>query len=225
MRHVRTLAAMAAASMTAVIALTGCAGITVATGSGTGTAPDAAVTPTAASAVAAATALASLTVSGGSTMAGYSRAKFPTWDSQGSGCNTRDVVLKRQGTNVKTSSRCKIYSGSWTSPYNGKSFTDPQDLQIDHLVPLGDAWLSGAAGWTTAKREAFANDLTRPQLIAVDIRDNEAKGDQDPSQWKPPNRSFWCTYAKDWVTVKAYWKLTVTAAEKSALLTMLATCS
>jgi hypothetical protein len=62
-------------------------------------------------------------------------------------------------------------------------------------------------------------------LLAVDSKDNEAKGDQDPSQWKPPNHDFWCTYATDWVTVKSYWKLTVTSAEKAALLDMLTTCS
>jgi hypothetical protein len=158
-------------------------------------------------------------------MAGYSRMHFHIWASQGSGCDTRDVVLKRQGHGVKTSADCKIYQGSWTSPYNEKTYSDPHDLQIDHVVPLGNAWLSGAKTWTDDRRKAFANDLTRPQLLAVDSKDNEAKGDQDPSQWKPPNHDFWCTYATDWVTVKAYWKLTVTTAEKAALLDMLATCS
>ena len=92
------------------------------------------------------------------------------------------------------------------------------------MVPLADAWRSGASGWTDARRQDFANDLTRPQLIAVSSTTNRAKGDQDPSQWKPPNRDFWCQYAEDWIAVKRYWALTVTAAEKTALTDMLGAC-
>jgi hypothetical protein len=181
--------------------------------------------PTGASAAKAEEDLKSLDVASGLSMAGYSRDKFHIWAYQGDGCDTRDVVLKRDGKDVKTTSDCKITSGAWVSPYNQKTYDKPLSLDIDHLVPLGNAWLSGAKNWTDDKRKAFANDLTRPQLIAVDLTDNRAKGDQDPSQWKPPNHDFWCTYAEDWITVKAYWKLTVTLAEKSALEDMLGTCS
>jgi Protein of unknown function (DUF1524) len=218
MRRLRIALAIATTVITS-LTLAGCEGLAVSSGADPG------ATPTGASATTATTELTELTIAGGLSMAGYSRAKFHIWAAQGSGCDTRDVVLKRQGHGVKTSADCKIYQGSWTSPYNEKTYSDPQDLQIDHVVPLGDAWLSGAKDWTDAKRKAFANDLTRPQLLAVDSKDNEGKGDQDPSQWKPPNHDFWCTYATDWVSVKSYWKLTITSAEKAALLDMLATCS
>jgi hypothetical protein len=169
--------------------------------------------------------LAELTVSGGLTMSGYSRKKFPHWISQGHGCDTRDVVLEHQGTGVRATDTCKITSGAWTSPYDGKTYSDPEKLQIDHVVPLANAWRSGAKNWTTARRQEFANDLTRPQLLAVTSSVNEAKGDQDPSQWRPPARGFWCSYAEDWISVKHYWQLTVTPAEKGALSDMLGTCS
>jgi hypothetical protein len=97
-------------------------------------------------------------------------------------------------------------------------------LQIDHVVPLANAWRSGASTWTTEQRQDFANDLTRPQLLAVTGSVNESKGDQDPAQWKPPSRDFWCMYAQDWVQVKFHYRLTITAAEKGALTDMLATC-
>jgi Protein of unknown function (DUF1524) len=158
-------------------------------------------------------------------MAGYSRARFPHWIEQGDGCDTRDVVLKRQGQGVVAAAgNCKITSGSWRSPYDGTTYTDPQKLDIDHVVPLADAWRSGARNWTDSQRQDFANDLTRPQLLAVSLTQNRAKGDQDPSQWKPPSHDFWCQYAEDWVAVKYFWKLTVTVAEKSALTDMLGTC-
>jgi hypothetical protein len=168
--------------------------------------------------------LAALTVGTAQSMTGYSRDRFPHWISQGGGCDTRDVVLKRDGQGVKTTTDCKITAGTWHSPYNNMSYTDPQKLDIDHLVPLAAAWRSGANKWTDDQRQDFANDLTRPQLYAVDLSDNRSKGDQDPSTWKPPNRDFWCTYAESWVTVKSYYKLTVTSAEKSALADMLGTC-
>jgi len=169
--------------------------------------------------------LGTLTVANWSAMTGYSREKFKDWISQGNGCDTRDVVLKRDGTAVQTSTDCKILSGTWTSPYDGKSITDPQSVDIDHMVPLANAWRTGASTWTDDQRSAFANDLTRPQLLAVSLSSNRSKGDQDPSQWKPPNTSYWCEYAQRWVTVKAYWKLSVTAAEKAALTAMLGTCA
>jgi len=87
-----------------------------------------------------------------------------------------------------------------------------------------DAWRSGASKWTDEQRTQFANDLARPQLLAVSLSQNRSKGDQDPSQWKPPNYAYWCTYAERWIAVKVYWKLTVTQAEKIALGDMLGTC-
>jgi hypothetical protein len=91
-------------------------------------------------------------------------------------------------------------------------------------VPLANAWRSGASAWTTGKREDFANDLDRPQLVAVSQTSNRAKGDQDPSTWKPSVTGTWCEYAQDWIAVKSYWKLTVTTGEKSALVKMLEKC-
>jgi hypothetical protein len=84
---------------------------------------------------------------------------------------------------------------------------------------------SGAASWTTARRQAFANDLTNPQLLAVTDNVNQAKGDKGPEDWKPPLTSYYCTYSKMWIKVKSVYALTITSAEKSALTSMLATCS
>ncbi|KAJ1334987.1 DUF1524 domain-containing protein [Microdochium nivale] len=153
----------------------------------------------------------------------YKRDLFPHWIESG-GCNTRETVLKRDGTNVVTSSNCAATSGTWSSPYDGATWTAAADVDIDHMVPLKNAWVSGASAWTTAKRQQFANDLTRPQLWAVTDNVNQAKGDKSPDVWKPSVTSFYCTYAKSWVAVKSYWALTITTAEKNALTTMLNTC-
>jgi hypothetical protein len=168
--------------------------------------------------------LAALTVAPNGSMAGYSRDLFPHWIQQGNNCDTREVVLKRDGKNVVTGSNCAATSGSWLSPYDGATWTKTSDVDIDHLVPLGDAWVSGAAAWTTPQRQAYANDLTDPQLVAVTDNVNESKGDKSPDAWKPPLTSYWCTYAEMWVAVKHKFGLTITTAEKSALTDMLGRC-
>ena len=168
-------------------------------------------------------ALAGLKVTKDGSMRGYSREKFPHWRGTGENCDVRDSVLKRDGTKVKVSG-CNVVAGTWKSVYDGQTLNSPTKVDIDHMVPLANAWRAGASAWTDDKRSDFANDVDRPQLIAVSASSNRSKGDQDPAQWKPTERSVWCEYAEDWITVKSYWKLTVNTAEKAALTDMLETC-
>jgi hypothetical protein len=164
--------------------------------------------------------------------AGLAPASFgPEWaDTDHNGCDTRDDVLSRDLTAVvlKAGSRCVVQSGTLADPYTGTTVAiTPATVgavTIDHVVPLGRAWAQGAAAWSEGDRSRFANDLVVPELLAVGAGAVAAKGDQGPDTWKPPDRAFWCLYATDWVQVKVEWKLTVTAAEKAALLPMLAGC-
>ncbi|WFB09792.1 HNH endonuclease family protein [Streptomyces sp. LX-29] len=176
------------------------------------------------SAATARTYLAALTVRGEGSLDGYSRSKFPHWSTQQGACNTREVVLKRDGTDVEQDSRCAAVKGRWFSPYDGATWTDAADIDIDHVVPLAEAWRSGANTWTTTQRQGFANDLTRSQLIAVTDRVNQAKGDKDPAKWLPSVTSYRCEYARMWVGVKHDYKLSVDSAEKSALASLLNGC-
>jgi hypothetical protein len=139
---------------------------------------------------AAKTALAGLTVAAQGPQDGYSRDLFPHWITISGACNTRETVLKRDGTGVVTDSACAATSGSWLSPYDGATWTAASDVDIDHMVPLSNAWKSGAASWTTAQRQGFANDLTNPQLLAVTDNVNQSKGDQGPETWKPSLSKF-----------------------------------
>ncbi|MEU9169003.1 HNH endonuclease family protein [Streptomyces sp. NPDC048420] len=179
--------------------------------------------PTPVSAATARTYLASLTVAT-ENRTGYARDLFPTWITISGTCNTREYILKRDGTNVVTDSACASTSGSWYSPYDGATWTAASDVDIDHLVPLAEAWDSGASAWTTARRQSFANDVTRPQLIAVTDNVNQSKGDQDPATWMPSVTSYRCTYVRAWVQVKYYYDLSVDSAEKTALTNYLANC-
>ncbi|HET6740076.1 MAG TPA: HNH endonuclease family protein [Kribbella sp.] len=176
------------------------------------------------SASTAATELASLTVKTEGSTTGYSRDKFPHWITQSGTCDTREQVLKRDGTGVTVDSSCQPTAGKWYSVYDRTYLTDSSDVDIDHIVPLAEAWKSGASGWTQAKRQEFANNLTIAQLIAVSASSNRSKGDRDPSEWKPTNTSVHCIYAREWIWVKYTYKLSLQSAEKTALQQMLATC-
>jgi hypothetical protein len=186
--------------------------------------PAGATPPNIPSAATAQSRLTALTVAAESHASTYDRDLFPHWITITGSCNTREQVLKRDGTGVVVNSSCAATSGSWRSPYDGATWTNPSDIDIDHMVPLAEAWQSGAWAWTTARRQTYANDLGGPELWAVTDNVNQSKGDQDPATWQPPLSSFRCTYARAWIQVKWFYNLTVDNAEKSALNSMLATC-
>jgi Protein of unknown function (DUF1524) len=161
------------------------------------------------------------------TSAGYDRALFVHWiDADGDGCDTRDEVLIAESLTPVTIGRsCAISGGSWVSAYDGLATRDPGDLQIDHMVPLKEAWDSGAAVWTADRRQAYANDLgDERSLRAVSASSNASKSDRDPADWMPSVTSFQCTYATDWVAVKVRWRLSVDAGERTALQEILGSC-
>lgn len=187
-------------------------------------APANAAPPTPPSATTSRTHLSALTVAAESHASTYDRSLFPHWITISGTCDTRETVLKRDGTNVVTGSNCAATSGTWRSPYDGATWTAASDVDIDHMVPLAEAWASGAWNWTTSRRQALANDLSIAQLWAVTDNVNQSKGDKDPAEWKPPLTSFYCTYARAWIDVKFTYSLTVDSAEKSALSSMLDTC-
>ncbi|MFD3656963.1 HNH endonuclease family protein [Streptomyces sp. 24-1644] len=180
--------------------------------------------PTPVTASTARTYLSQLTVRTEGSSTGYSREMFPHWITQSGACNTREVVLKRDGTSVQQDSSCAAVSGSWYSQYDGATWTAASDIDIDHMIPLAEAWRSGANSWSTSQRQSFANDLTRPQLIAVTDNVNQSKSDQDPGEWLPPRTAYRCTYARAWVHVKHHYGLSVDSTEKSALQTVLNAC-
>jgi hypothetical protein len=160
--------------------------------------------------------------------AGYSRTLFKLWiDADHDGCNTRhEVLLDEALTKPHRGSRCSLTGGRWFSYYDGKYTTNSSALDIDHLVPLAEAWDSGARSWTAAQRQAYANDLDDTRtLVAVTASVNRSKGDRDPAEWLPPRASARCQYVRSWVAVKLRWRLTVDAVEKDSLAAIALHCS
>ncbi len=176
-------------------------------------------------------ALQELEVSEPGSMSGYSRESFEHWsrandfgwDAPEDSCDAREAALIRDGEDVEVGSGCKVTSGSWYDPYTTQTFNDPQEIDIDHVVPLANAWRSGASSWSDEERERYAND---PEvLLSVEDNANQSKGDKGPEAWKPPNEAVWCDYAERWIGIKAKYDLSVNAEEKTALEDMLGSCA
>jgi hypothetical protein len=164
----------------------------------------------------------------------YDREKFgDPWSDAGvgiasarNGCDTRNDILKRDAkpktVRFKAGTRdCKVIAGTWVSPYTGATITVPRSLDIDHLVPLGRAWSSGAKSWPAQKRLNFANDPDN--LQATDASSNRSKSDLGPSAWRP-KAAFQCAYAVAYLRPVKKYQLPLSKADVAALKAMLDTC-
>ncbi len=158
---------------------------------------------------------------------GYDRGLFDHWvDADGDGCDTRDEVLVEEArTPPGLTERCSLVGGRWWSAYDDLLVTSARRLDIDHFVPLAEAWRSGARRWDADTRRRFANDLDYPlTLIAVTASTNRSKSDQDPTAWLPPFGAYRCTYVASWIAVKWRWRLAGDALERGALTVGLSGC-
>lgn len=151
----------------------------------------------------------------------YNRAKhFKNWikDPSRETCfNIRGLVLKRQARKeiiTHPQNSCSIMESEWYDPYTDRLFDKAQDLQVDHVVPLKNAYLAGAWSWPKSKRCHYANFIEdETHLIAVAKNANEKKGDRSPDRYLPPHYEFQCQYLSIWLKIKAIWKLKISLNE------------
>jgi hypothetical protein len=179
------------------------------------------------------TTLATLTIKGRAPRTGYDRDLFgQAWaDVDRNGCDTRNDVLRRDLTRftLKAGTHgCLVLKGTLDDPYTGARISfvrgpgTSNAVQIDHVVALSDAWQKGAQQWSPTRRTAFANDPLN--LLAVDGPTNLRKGDGDAATWLPPRKAFRCAYVARQVAVKHRYGLSVTTAERDAMVRVLTTC-
>lgn len=151
---------------------------------------------------------------------GYKRTLFKHWVGVGNGCDSRKAVIISEAVVKPTIEKgCVIKGGEWLSIYDNVKVTEAGKLDVDHFVPLAEAWDSGASAWDAAKKEKYANDQTDPRhLIAVTGASNRSKSDQDPAEWMPTNKAYTCEYLVNWVSVKVRWNLSVDKKEKDFII-------
>ncbi|GHH27210.1 HNH endonuclease family protein [Streptomyces lanatus] len=160
---------------------------------------------------------------------GYDRNKFRHWntgDNPVDGCNTRaEVLIHVAVTPPAVRPAHRLTGGSWYSYYDATVVMSASGLDIDHMIPLAEAWDSGASAWTPRRREAYANDQgAETSLVAVTARSNRSKADQDPAEWLPPAADVHCRYLAEWVGTKLRWALAVDNVELAALENASASC-
>lgn len=208
------------ASALVLLALAGCGGAPVE--------PAAKASQHAVRAGSALNALNRLAVKGRAPKTGYSRDQFGDGWARVGGCDTRDRILARdlRRERYEDGSACEIHSGRLADPYAGAAIVfvrgGASEVDIDHVVALGDAWQKGAQRWTRARRRRFANDPLN--LLAVDASANRQKGDGDAATWLPPRKSFRCSYVARQIAVKRRFRVWVTAAERDAMRRVLGAC-
>lgn len=151
----------------------------------------------------------------------YVRDDWPHWIDEDGDCqDTRQEVLIAESITPVTMdpTGCRVLAGAWRDLYTGSTITEPSELDVDHLVPLANAFRSGGWAWDRTWRQLYANDLIdATHLIAVSASANRQKGDKGPDQWRPEATTAWCAYSAAWTRVKQRWRLTATEAENAAL--------
>ena len=143
----------------------------------------------------------------------YNRKSWKHWTVKN--CqNTRHRVLIKNSLKKPTLSKngCYVVKGLWLDPYTNKHFTNPRKLDIDHLVPLYEVYLSGGKNWTSQQKKEYANNMS--VLIPVYYKANRKKGAKDVANWMPSNKKYHCKYLKTWIQIKVKYKLSMDNKEK-----------
>ena len=159
----------------------------------------------------------------------YDRSDWRHWIDEDGDCqDARQESLVEESldeVSFETDRKCRVETGRWFGVFDGHHLENIGHLDIDHMVPLRNAHLSGAWSWHPAMKEEYANYLEDPDhLIAVASRANRSKGARGPEEWRPPDETYWCEYATDWAEIKERWELTMTKVESEIVMDMLGTC-
>lgn len=158
------------------------------------------------------------------------RQHFGSWvnDNPTENCyDTRNEVLIRDASDpssvaVNEKNKCQVVKGSWPDPYTGQEYKLASAIQVDHVVPLRNAFNSGAHQWQPPRRCHYANYMGNEfHLRAVNGHENMSKGDKGPEGYMPPNAAFACQYLKEWMKIKAIWGLKVTEDEATSIVQLI----
>ena len=159
----------------------------------------------------------------------YSRDDYHRqWIDSDADCqNTRhEVLIAESIIAVTLRNGCRVIAGLWYDHYTGAYYRDPMELDIDHVVPLKEAHISGGRAWSAERKEAYAQDMSHAQtLIVVSKSANRAKGSKDPARWMPSNEAYHCQYLRTWIDIKSRWDLSADSEEYNSIMQKLSDCN
>ncbi len=160
---------------------------------------------------------------------GYDRDEFGGWVDEDNDCqNTRAEILidtSEESVAFRNIDNCVVGYGYWYDPYTDEIYTDASNLDIDHFVPLKNAYVSGAYLWNDSRKKEYSNYRGYEyHLIPVFKSANREKSAYGPEVWLPENEDFHCGYINIWVEIKTYWGLTVNEKEYEKILEITSSC-
>lgn len=146
----------------------------------------------------------------------YNRDLFKHWiDTDGDCLNTRHEILKQRSLSPVTINSCRVITGEWKDFYYDEVLLKSSQIDIDHLIPLRNAWSSGAMKWTSKQREEFANDPEN--LVITNLKYNRQKGARTPLEWLPISKEYACKYVSKWILLKRKYSLSISSGVKFQL--------
>lgn len=156
----------------------------------------------------------------------YNRDNWKHWIDKDYDCQNEraETLIRHSIINVsfKTNKNCLVVSGKWLDPYTNKIFTKASEVDIDHIVPLKEAYLSGGKDWDRLKKKEFANDPYN--LLPVYKSENRKKGAKDIANYLPLNKDYHCKYVNRWISIKDKYDLTIDNKEKEVIIEVLNGC-
>jgi Protein of unknown function (DUF1524) len=128
----------------------------------------------------------------------------------------REVVLmKSSAIKVVLNEKGKIIGGQWLCPYTNAIITDPKYIDIDHIVPLAEAWICGAKNWNDRQKNSYARDIDN--LVAVSSIANREKGRCSLENWMPSQKDKQLWYVQRWIYTKRKYNLGMSKEEVRAM--------
>ena len=126
---------------------------------------------------------------------------------------------------TRLDSGCGLVGGRWTGAFTGIAVTDPGDIALEPVIPLGHAVAAGLGGDPASLRRWLAPGrddawLWQPALP----RAARARGGRGIADWLPPRRDLACLYARRWLAALARFGLTAAPRELQTLRRVLSGC-
>ena len=155
----------------------------------------------------------------------YNRSQWAHWSDFDDDCqNTRQELLITSSLIKVTftdKSNCTVATGLWIGSFTGQKFTEAQDVDIDHIIPLKYAHESGGATWSPLLKRLFANDAEN--LLVVDDRENQIKGSKGLSEYMP-RVEYQCEYIHRWVYLSQKYQLSLSPPDLKIIDERVPTC-
>jgi hypothetical protein len=144
------------------------------------------------------------------------------WTTAGAGCREpRDELLAGLSAVSPqwSADACRVEFGHWRDFVSGGRLTDPNRIELIHLVPLDWAAQHGASQWPLALRSSFYKDPRN--LHTTTVQGRRAMEGQTPLDITPATTG--CAHAQEFYALTQAYPFTLSAQEHAGLIARIET--